>query len=69
MAADLLSGNNAPVFTTGWQFYVPENTTAVATVQATDGDGDTLTYSLGTAGDSTFFDIDPNTGRPGADSG
>ncbi len=62
MAADLLSGNDAPVFTTGQHFMVPENTTAVTTVQATDANGDTLVYSLGTAADGEFFDIDPNTG-------
>ena len=40
---------------------VAENTTAVADVNATDVDGDTITYSL-TGDDAALFDVDPSTG-------
>ena len=42
---------------------VPENTTAVTTVTATDGDGaTTLTYSISGGADASFFEIDAATG-------
>ena len=41
---------------------VAENTTAVTTVTATDGDGDTPIYSISGGADATLFSIDGNTG-------
>ncbi|QEF96415.1 Cadherin domain protein [Stieleria maiorica] len=41
---------------------VAENGTAVTTVTATDGDAQTLTYSIIGGADSTKFAIDPNSG-------
>ncbi|HSF61103.1 MAG TPA: cadherin domain-containing protein, partial [Gaiellaceae bacterium] len=41
---------------------VPENTTAVTTVAATDGDFDTIVYSLSAGADIDDFTIDPGTG-------
>ncbi|UTW06976.1 cadherin domain-containing protein [Pseudomonas benzenivorans] len=39
-----------------------ENQTAVTTVTATDGDGDTPTFSISGGADQAKFSIDPNTG-------
>jgi hypothetical protein len=41
---------------------VPENQTAATDVNATDGDGDVLTYSLSGGADIGDFTIDPSTG-------
>ena len=58
--------NSPPTITGGdsEKHSIPENTTFVFNVNATDPDGDTLTYSIvNTAGtDFNKFTIDPNTG-------
>jgi hypothetical protein len=41
---------------------VPENTTAVTTVSASDADGGTITYSITGGSDAVRFKIDPATG-------
>ena len=42
---------------------IDENTTAVATVAATDADGDTLTYAIAGGADAALFTIDSATGE------
>jgi VCBS repeat-containing protein len=55
------TNDNSPVITSGSNFSVTENTTAVTTVTATDADaGSTLTYSI--VGGDPLFTIDPNSG-------
>ncbi len=58
------SDDNATVITSPASFSVPENSTSVGTVIATDGDlpAQTLTYSLSDSLDSALFSIDPSTG-------
>ena len=61
------SYNNAPVITsdgggTSANLNVPENTTAVTTVTATDADSDTLIYSISGGADAAFFSINASTG-------
>jgi Ca2+-binding RTX toxin-like protein len=56
------SPNAAPVITTGAAFSIPENTTAVATLAATDAEGQALTWSLATGGDAARFTINPASG-------
>ncbi len=41
---------------------VPENTTLVTTVTATDEDGDQIEYTISGGADAAMFDIDGNTG-------
>jgi len=41
---------------------VDENQTAVTTVNATDADGDTITYSITSGADAALFSIDSSTG-------
>ena len=53
--------NAAPVFTSPAAVDVAENQTAVYTAQATDADGDTLSYSL-SGTDAGLFTIDATTG-------
>ncbi|WP_210285172.1 beta strand repeat-containing protein [Mesorhizobium neociceri] len=61
--------NPAPVITSDGgddtaQISIPENTTAVTTVEATDPDaGDTLTYSTVGGSDQNLFQIDSQTGE------
>ena len=43
-------------------FTVPENSTAVTTIAASDADGDTLTFALITSTDSDHFTLDPASG-------
>ena len=59
--------DNAPVITSNGggasaNISIAENTTAVTDVNATDADGDTLTYSIVGGADALKFAIDPNTG-------
>lgn len=55
--------NNAPVFVTGPNLSINENSTRVADIDATDVDpGQTLTYSLAGGADAARFAIDPETG-------
>ena len=58
--------NDAPVFSpTAVTRRVEENSegNVGGPVTATDGNGDKLTYTLGTGGDNTSFEIDPATGQ------
>ena len=56
--------NESPTFTSGISFSIPENTTAVTPVTATDPDvGTTLTYSIQGGNDSARFAINPSTGE------
>ena len=43
-------------------FSIPENSTAITTVAASDADGDDLTFSLTNTTDSSLFAIDPTSG-------
>ena len=54
--------NDAPELVGIMEFAVDENTTAVATITATDVDGDTLTYSISGGDDQALFTIDASTG-------
>ncbi|MEZ4684353.1 MAG: cadherin domain-containing protein, partial [Caldilineaceae bacterium] len=54
--------NSAPVITSAATANAAENQTAVATVTATDGDGDTLSYSITGGADSAKFSINSSTG-------
>lgn len=54
--------NNPPVFTSPTTANVPENTTSVMTVTATDADSDPVTYSITGGFDSGDFNINTNSG-------
>jgi autotransporter-associated beta strand protein len=54
--------NTAPAITSGGAFSVPENSTAVTTVTATDAEGNALTYSISGGSDADKFWIDSGTG-------
>lgn len=59
--------NNPPVITSNGggdsaAISIPENTTAVTTVTATDADNDTLTYSISGGVDASKFNINSSTG-------
>jgi len=54
--------NDAPKIQANTNFTIDENTTAVANITATDGDSDTLTYSITGGADQTLFVIDASTG-------
>ena len=54
--------DNAPVFSSPATASAAENQTAAYTTQATDADGDTLSYSL-SGTDAALFTIDANTGE------
>ncbi|MEP3480815.1 MAG: cadherin domain-containing protein, partial [Fuerstiella sp.] len=62
MEAIQSSINNAPVIETSSHLSIAENQTEVATIVATDADGETLTFSLSDAQDGASFVIDPDTG-------
>lgn len=54
----------APVFVSDATAQVAENSTGtVYTAMATDGDGDTITYSLASGGDNGLFSINATTGE------
>jgi len=55
-------GNAAPVITSATAFTVAENTTAVATIKATDADGDAPVFSIAGGADALLFQIDATTG-------
>ena len=48
---------NSPQFTSTDNVSVPENTTDVIIITATDDDGDTVTYTLGSGNDASLFDL------------
>jgi hypothetical protein len=54
--------NTAPTITSLGAFSVPENSTAVTTVTATDAEGNALTYSISGGSDADKFWIDSGTG-------
>ena len=54
--------NTAPTITSGGAFSVPENSTAVTTVTATDAEPNPLTYSIAPGADTSKFSIDSATG-------
>jgi Ca2+-binding RTX toxin-like protein len=56
------STNTAPVITSAAAFAIPENTTAVATMTATDAEAQPLTWSLVAGGDAARFTINAATG-------
>jgi VCBS repeat-containing protein len=63
IAVTVTNVNEAPTITSGAAASVPENTTAVMTVIATDPDaGTTLTYSIAGGADASKFTIDSSTG-------
>ena len=49
--------NESPQFTSANTVSVPENTTDVITIVATDDDGDTITYTLDSNNDASLFDL------------
>ena len=59
------TNDNVPVITSPASFSIPENSTAVTAVTATDADlpAQTLTYSITGGSDSTLFNINPSTGE------
>jgi len=54
--------NTAPNFTSGGTFNVSENSTAVATVTASDAEANPLTYTISGGADADKFWIDSGTG-------
>jgi autotransporter-associated beta strand protein len=54
--------NTAPAITSGGAFSVPENSTGVTTVTATDAEGNALTYTILGGSDADKFWIDSGTG-------
>ena len=58
----VLAVNDAPSITSSNVASVPENTTAVLTVTASDLEGETLTYSISGGADAALFTINPTTG-------
>jgi Ca2+-binding RTX toxin-like protein len=63
-ASDFLgvTANTAPVITSNAAFSIPENTTAVATLAATDAESQPLAWSLVAGGDAARFTINATTG-------
>jgi Ca2+-binding RTX toxin-like protein len=56
-----VTANRAPVMTSAASFVVEENATAIGTVEATDADNDTLTYSILGGADAASFTLDATT--------
>lgn len=54
--------NHAPVITSTANLSVPENTSNVLTILASDADGDTLNYSLSGGADQALFNINSTSG-------
>ena len=62
ITVNVSDANDAPVIVSG-VFYVPENQTAVGTVDAEDPDtNDTLTYTLVEGSDANLFNIEDDSG-------
>jgi len=55
--------NDAPVITSSASVSLPENTTAVTTVIASDLDGDTVSYRISGGADAALFAINSSTGE------
>ncbi|HEX7151336.1 MAG TPA: cadherin domain-containing protein [Thermoanaerobaculia bacterium] len=62
LTVTVTNANEGPAFTSSNAASVPENTTAVLTVTATDPEGDTLTYSITGGADAGAFTINTSTG-------
>jgi hypothetical protein len=61
--AGAVGPNGSPAFTlTDFDFQVNENQTQVASLAATDPDGDTFVFAIAGGADASAFNIDPNTG-------
>jgi len=58
----IIDDDESPVFSSSATFTVNENQTAVGAVAATDGDGDTVTYSITGGSDAASFAINETTG-------
>jgi Ca2+-binding RTX toxin-like protein len=58
----IIGVDDAPVFTSGADFSILENTTAVGSVTAVDPEHDTFAFSLTGGTDESFFSIDAHTG-------
>ena len=57
------TNDNSPQFAlSSTTFAIPENSTAITTITATDADADTLTFSLTNSTDSSLFTLDPASG-------
>ena len=54
--------NNPPTITSPSAYNIAENQQSVATITATDEDGDTLTFSITGGSDASKFAIDPSSG-------
>ncbi len=55
--------DNSPQFAlSSTTFAIPENSTAITTIAATDADADDLTFSLTNSTDSSLFTLDPTNG-------
>ncbi|MDD5214178.1 MAG: Ig-like domain-containing protein [Methylococcales bacterium] len=55
--------NAAPILTSATTFELPEKTTAIATITASDKDGDLLNYSLAGGTNQDLFTLDSATGN------
>jgi hypothetical protein len=62
LAVTVTNTNEGLSFTTGAAFGVLENSTAIATVSATDIDGDAVAYSISGGADAALFAINAATG-------
>ncbi|WP_367848130.1 cadherin domain-containing protein [Rhodoferax sp. WC2427] len=62
IAVSVTNVNEAPVVTSAATANVPENSTAVLTVTATDVDGPTLSYAINGGVDAALFSIDASSG-------
>lgn len=58
----VISTNAKPSITTGSTQSINENSTAVVSISAMDGDGETLVYSITGGADQALFSINPGTG-------
>ncbi|MCK5644718.1 MAG: cadherin domain-containing protein, partial [Gammaproteobacteria bacterium] len=65
ISVTVLDGNEAPQFASSSTASIPENTTAVLTVTATDEDvpSQIITYSISGGVDQALFSINPSTGN------
>ena len=63
ITVNLTDVNEKPTITSPNTVNVPENTTEVLTVQVTDPEGDSLTFSIIGGADANLFQINPNTGN------
>ncbi len=62
ISVSVTNTNEAPAFTSGNSASVPENTTALVSLAATDPEQNSLSYSISGGPDSASFDIDSASG-------